>query len=41
VPRQPLDARDNLPKERPRQIVLGELQGEVPGVLDEPSAGLE
>jgi hypothetical protein len=30
VPPQRLDARENLPKERPRQLAFGELQREVP-----------
>ncbi len=41
MPRVPLDALENLPKEAPRQVAFGELQGEVPGVPDEPRAGLE
>jgi hypothetical protein len=41
VPREPLDALDNLPKEAPCQVAFGELQGEVPGMSDEPRAGLE
>jgi hypothetical protein len=41
VPREPLDALENLPKEAPRQVAFGELQGEVPGMSDEPRAGLE
>jgi hypothetical protein len=41
MPRQPLDALENLPKERPSQVAFGELQGEVSGVPDQPRAGLE
>src|SRR5437016_5257064 len=41
VPRESLDALENLPKEAPRQVAFGELQGEVPGMSDEPRAGLE
>jgi hypothetical protein len=41
VPREPLDAVENLPKEAPRQVAFGELQGEVPGMSDELRAGLE
>jgi hypothetical protein len=41
VPRELLDARDDLPKQRPCQVAFGELQGEVPGVPDEASARLE
>jgi len=41
VPREPLDALENLPKEAPRQVAFGELQGKVPGMPDEPRAGLE
>jgi|SRR5262249_12536312 len=36
VPRQPLDAREDLAKERPCQVTFGELQGEVPGMPDQP-----
>src|SRR5881628_855477 len=35
------DALENLPKEAPRQVAFRELQGEVPGMSDEPLAGLE
>jgi len=41
VPAESLDARENLPKEGPRQVAFGELQGEVPGMPDEPAARLE
>src|SRR6266446_7664496 len=40
-PRESLDAPENLPKERRRQVALRQLQGEVPGVPNEPPAGLE
>jgi hypothetical protein len=35
VPREPLDPLENLPKEAPRQVAFGELQGEVPGMPDQ------
>jgi hypothetical protein len=41
VPRESLDAPKNLPKEGSRQVALGEVQDEVPGMPDEASAGLE
>lgn len=41
MPRQSLDAPDNLPKEAFRQVAFGELQDEVPGVPNEPAADLE
>ena len=41
MPGESLDALENLPKEAPRQGAFGELQGEVPGMSDEPRAGLE
>jgi len=41
VPREPLDALENLPKAASCQVAFGELQGEVPGMSDEPRAGLE
>jgi hypothetical protein len=40
-PPEPLDALENLPREAPRQVAFGELQGEVPGKSDEPRTGLE
>jgi hypothetical protein len=40
VRRELLDAPENLPKEASRQVAFGELQGEVPGMPDEPCAGL-
>ena len=39
--REPLDAPENLPKERRRQVALGQLQDEVPSMPDEAPAGLE
>jgi hypothetical protein len=36
-----LDALENLPKERPGQVIFGELQREVPRVPDQPPARLE
>src|SRR2546426_3729458 len=41
MPRQPLDAPENLAKQRPCQVAFRELQREVPGVPDQPPAGLE
>ena len=41
VPRELLDARQNLPEQTPCQVAFGELQGEVSGVSDEASARLE
>jgi hypothetical protein len=41
VPRELLDARDDLPKQRPSQVTFGELQSEVPGMPDEAAARLE
>ena len=41
MPRQPLDVGKDLAKERSSQVTFGELQGEVPGVADQPPAGLE
>ena len=41
VPGEPLDARDDLPEQRPCQVAFGELQGEVPSMSDQASAGLE
>ena len=39
--REPLDAPENLPKEAARQVAVGKLQGEVPGMPDEASTRLE
>jgi hypothetical protein len=36
-----LDALENLPKEAPRQVALGQLGHEVPRMPDEVPAGLE
>ena len=41
MPCESLDARENLPKEGPRQVAFGQLQDEVPGMSDEASTGLE
>ena len=41
MPRESLDAPDDLPKERRSQVALGQLEDEVPRMLDEAPAGLE
>jgi len=41
VPRQPLDAPENLPKDVLCQGAFGELEHEVPSVPNETSTGLE
>jgi len=41
VPRQPLDAPENLPKEVARQVVLGQLEDEVPRMPDQATVRLE
>ena len=41
MPHEPLDASEDLPKEAPRQVALGELEPEVPGMPDQATAGLE
>src|SRR5262249_31990687 len=41
VPRQSLDAPENLPNQPRRQVALGKRQDEVPGMPDQASAGLE
>jgi hypothetical protein len=41
VPRESLDAPENLPTERRRQVALGQLEDEVSGMSDEAPAGLE
>src|SRR5262245_65044855 len=41
MPRESLDAPENLPEELARQVAFGELQGEVSGMPDEATAGLE
>jgi len=38
VPRESLDAPENLPKEAPRQVAFHELQGEVPEDFECPPA---
>jgi hypothetical protein len=40
MPRNLLDAREDLAKEGPCQVAFGELQGEVPGMSDQPPAEL-
>ena len=40
MPRESLDAPENLPKERRRQEALGQLEDEVAGMSDEAPAGL-
>src|SRR5262245_61344996 len=41
MPREPLDTRHDLREQGPCQVAFGELQGEVPGMSDEPPARLE
>jgi len=41
VPRESLDAPNNLSEEAPRQVAFRELQDEVPGMPNEAPAGLE
>jgi len=41
MPRQLRDAPENLAKQRPCQVTFRELQGEIPGVPDQPPARLE
>lgn len=41
MPRELLDARDDLPEQGPCQVVSGKLQGEVPSMPEEETAGLE
>jgi hypothetical protein len=41
TPTVAFDALENLPKEAQRQVAFGELPDEVPGMSDEPHAGLE
>jgi len=41
MPRESLDAPENLPKERRRQGALGQFEDEVTGMSDEVPAGLE
>ena len=40
MPRESLDAPEDLPKEAPCQVALGQLKDEVPGMPDEASARL-
>jgi hypothetical protein len=41
MPRESLDAPEDLPKEAPGQVTLGQLEDEVPSISDEPPTGLE
>jgi hypothetical protein len=41
MPRQPLDAPENLAKQRPCQVAFRELQGEITSVPDQPSPGFD
>jgi hypothetical protein len=41
MPRESLDAPDDLPKQALCQVTLGQLEHEVPGMSDQPPAGLE
>ena len=41
MPRESLDAPEDLPKQAPRQVALGKLQDEVPSIPDEAPACLE
>ena len=41
MPRESLDAPEDLPKETPCQRAFGKLEDEVPGMPDEAPAGLE
>jgi hypothetical protein len=41
MPRESLDALENLPKEAPGQVALGQLEDKVPRMPDEAPAGLE
>jgi hypothetical protein len=41
MPRESLDAPDDLPKQALCQVALGQLEHEVPGVPNEALAGLE
>ena len=41
MPRELPDARDDLPKQAPRQVALGQLQDEVAAVSNQTPAGLE
>ena len=41
MPRESLDAPEDLPKEAPGQVTFGQLEDEVSGVPNQASAGLE
>ena len=41
MPRESFDAPENLPQEIPCQGAFGQLEDEVPGMPEEPPAGLE
>jgi len=41
MPREALDAPDDLPKQALCQVALGQLEHEVPGMPDQAPAGLE
>jgi hypothetical protein len=41
MPRESLDAPEDLPKHVSRQVALGQLEDEVPRMPDEAAAGLE
>lgn len=41
MPREPLDAPEDLPKEASCQVAFGQLEGEVPRMPDEGPAGFE
>ena len=41
MPRESLDAPENLPKKRRRQVAFGKLEDEVPSMPDEAPPGLE
>ena len=41
MPREPLDAPENLPKQAPCQVAFGQLEDKVPRMPDEAPAGLE
>jgi hypothetical protein len=41
MPHESLDAPDDLPKQAPCQVALGQLEHEVSGMSDKPPAGLE
>jgi hypothetical protein len=41
MPRESLDAPENLPKESARQVALGQLEDEVPRMPDQPPTRLE